>query len=530
MQWEYTFGKKITLTDYYKTYLHETTYSKSTSTVKGYVVDTETTFFKRNTTVNNVVSKSFSYSSGTATRYSYGSKYSLNKPVISLNNNTYTQCTMKVYNPNPVSVTYYDNDVNSSGYTTISAYSTITYNYAWSGGIYDTESHTFQGYFQAYQCYSSSTDSETVSKPYDVKPTLTEPSITIISNTNYSFLVRYTNNASTSVTMYTYNGNFSLSSGGTKDFTVTWSSSSVSLYAWASKSGYNDSDTARTTVTRPSLITPTAPTLEIMSNTYDNWIITIYNPNSYALDVYDNGGNLIVSSLSPKSSRQYGDSWSGTSKTVKCYFMGDSTTYGDSAFSSITITRPSKPVPVTLTAPTLLENNNTYTQCTVQVKNPNSVTCTYYDSDVGGSGYKDIGANSSITYDYAWTKGQYEQESHTFKGYLSASGYTSSTSTSLTISKPYDVKPTTMNSPSMNYTKGTGVYKTKYKVTVSNTNDFAVSATISGDDITTYTVNINANSFTYFYVDILAIEDRTYKTVFSKSGYSDTSRSMTIYV
>ena len=437
MNWEYTFAKKITLTDYYKSYLHETTYSKSTTTVKGYVVDTETTFFKRNSTSNNVTSKSFSYSSGTATRYSYGSKYQLSKPVISLNNNTYTQCTMKVYNPNPVTVTYYDRDVNSSGYTTISAYGTITYNYAWSGGIYDTESHTFSGYVEAYQCYGSSTDSETVSKPYDTKPTLTKPSITVLSNTNYSFTVRYTNNASTSVTMYTYNGNFSLSSGGTKDFTVVWSTSSVSLYAWASKTNYNDSDTARTTVSRPA-------------------------------------------------------------KTI-------------------------------LDAPTISLNNNTYTQCTIAVKNPNSVTCTYYDRDVSSSGYIDISANSTITYNYAWSKGQYEQETHIFEGYLTASGYTSSSTSKLSVDKPYDVKPV-LSSPIMSYTKGTGVLSTKYKITISNPNSTNVTCSYTGPDIDGYTVNINAKSFTYFYVDVLAIEDRTYKAVFSKSGYDDVSSTMTIYL
>ena len=435
MHWEYTFAKKITLTDYYKSYLHETTYSKSTSTVKGYVVDTETTFFKRNSTTNNIVSKSFSYSSGTATRYSYGSKYSLSKPVISVNNNTYTQCTIKVYNPNPVAVTYYDNDVNTSGYTSIGAYGTITYSYAWSKGIYDTESHTFQGYVSAYQCYDSNYDSETVSKPYDVKPTLTKPSITILDNTNYSFTVRYTNNASTSVTMYTYNGTFSLSSGGTKDYLVTWSTSSVSLYAWASKTDYNDSDTVRTTVTRPA-------------------------------------------------------------KTV-------------------------------LDDPIISLNNNTYTQCTISVKNPNSVTCTYYDNDVNSSGCIDIGAGKTITYNYGWSKGQYEKESHTFKGYLTSSGCTDSSVSSLSVDKPYDTKPI-LSAPIMSYAKGTGVYKTKYKITITNGNSTNVTCSYTGPDIDGYTVNINANSFTYFYVDVISIGSRTYKAVFSKSGYDDVSNSLTI--
>lgn len=434
MRWEYTFGKKITLTNYYKSYLHETSYSKSTSTVKGYRVDDETSFFKRNSTSNNVTSQSFSYSDGTATRYSYGSKYSLTRPTLSVNNNTYTQCTIKVYNPNPVTVTYYDRDVNSSGYTTISAYGTITYDYTWSGGIYDTETHSFSGYVEAYQCYGSSTRTLTVDKPYDTKPTLTAPSITILSNTNYSFTVRYTNNASTSVTMYTYNGNFSLSSGGTKEYTVTWSTSSVSLYAWASKSGYNDSDTARTKVTRPAKLELDAPVLSL--------------------------------------------------------------------------------------------NNNTSSQCTIAVYNPNSVSCTYYDRDISSSGYEDIGAKKTITYDYAWGYDEYTAESHTFSGYLTATGYTSSDTDSLSVTKPTETKKT-INAPIVSYAKGTGVLSTKYKITITNSNSFAVSYSIEGDDLSA-SGTLSANSSTTKTVNYLGITSRTYTTTFSADGADDASRVITI--
>lgn len=429
MNWSYTFAKDITLTDYYKQYLHQSSYTKSVSTKKAYIVDTSTTFFARNSTSGVTTSTSYNYTSSSATRYRYGSKYTLTKPQLSTSANTYTKCTIKVYNPNDTSVNYWDDNI---GYTTISAYGSYTYSYSWKNDQYTSESKTFKGYFTATNCYSSSTSSLSVDKPYDAKPTLTKPSITINYNTNYSFSVTYTNNASVTATLYTYNGNVSLTSGSSKTYTNIWSTSSVSLYAYASASGYTTSDTVRTTLTRPSLITPTAPSLDIMSNTYDNWIATIYNPNDVEFDVYDNGGTLIVSKLSPKSSQQYGDSWSGTSHTLKCYFMGDGTTYSDSAMSSLTITRPDAP------------------------------------------------------------------------------------------------KPSTMNSPAITYAKGTGNYKTKWKITVTNTNSFNVSATISGDDITTYTVNINANSFTYFYVDILAIEERTYKAIFSKDGYSDTSSTLTI--
>ena len=432
MKWTCIFAKSITLTDYFKTYLHETTYSQTVSTKKGYVVDSESSFFKRNGTNNNVISKSFSYSSGIATRYSYGSKYQLVAPEITLNNNIYTYCTIKVTNPNPVSVTYYDRDVSSSGSITIGANSYITYEYTWTKGQYEQETHTFSGYIEAYQCSSSSTSSLSVDKPYDTKPTLTSPSITISDNTNYSFNVTYTNNASVTAKLYTYNGNISLESGDSKTYTIIWSTSSLSVYAWASASGYNDSDTTRKTVTRPAQ--------------------------------------------------------------------------------------------TKLIAPKITLNNNTYTQCTIKITNPNSVACTYYDNDLG---HEDIPANGSIIYDYAWTKGQYEQETHTFSGYLTATGYTSSLASSLSVDKPYDVKPLDVSISAKATASSGGNVKFTLVISCDTSGSWTLDLSSSKSSIDFYKTGSGTGTFTYTVGASAVIGDTISVTLKYTSGTQTTTKTTT---
>ena len=76
--------------------------------------------------------------------------------------------------------------------------------------------------------------------------------------------------------------------------------------------------------------------------------------------------------------------------------------------------------------------------------------------------------------------------------------------------------------PTMDYTTATE-YTNKYKVYIRNNNDFNVTSTRSGSDITTTSVNVYANSFTYFFVDINSSIDRTYNCYFKSSGGSKSS-------
>lgn len=255
MKWTYTFAKYITLTDYYKQYLHETSYTSTTSKVKGYIKDTNSTFFLRNSASGTTTSSSLNYTSATATRYRYGSKYSLSAPVIEENNNTYTQCTIKVTNNNIVSVTYYDSDLSSSG-TTIAAGKSITYNYSWTKGQYEQESHTFQGYFSATNCTSSSTKSLSVSKPYDVKPTLSSPVLSYAKGTGLfkdKYKISITNNNSVEVD-YKKSGTDIITATGTisANSTISFYVDQLSSYSSRtytitfSKSGYDDRSSSLT--------------------------------------------------------------------------------------------------------------------------------------------------------------------------------------------------------------------------------------------------------------------------------------------
>ena len=440
-------------------------------------------------------------------------------PVITTNGNTYSYCEIMVTNKNNVDVTYYDRDVNDSGYIDIGAGESIYYTHDWSNDMYTSESHTFSGYFSASGYTSSDTSLLTVDKPVYVKtkiakkpvitlssnsytsytvivtnnnlytvafysqdldgalnissgssksftiswgtsatshtvsgyfsaynyydsdygtlsvtrpdkPTLTAPSIEEHTNTYTQLGLRYKNNASVKVTMTIDGTSYTISSGGYKDIIYSWySATTMTKSCTVSADNYN-SNSASETFTRPSLPKLTAPTLDIMSNTYEAVIFTVYNPNSVSADVYDTGGNCIISQLSPYSDQQYGKYYTGTAYTLSCYFMGDSTTCLDSSLSSLTATRPSKP---------------------------------------------------------------------------------------------------TLSAPQITYTQGTGTYKTKYLVNVYNPNSVACTLNYSGTDITSDSHSISAKGNYGWYVDVLTTyTSRTYKATLSASGYDDVSSSLTI--
>ena len=440
-------------------------------------------------------------------------------PVITTNGNTYSYCEIMVTNKNNVDVTYYDRDVNDSGYIDIGAGESIYYTHDWSNDMYTSESHTFSGYFSASGYTSSDTSLLTVDKPvyvktkiakkpvitlssnsytsytvivtnnnlytvafysqdldgalnissgssksftiswgttstshtvsgyfsaYDYydsdygtlsvtrpdKPTLTAPSIEEHTNTYTQLGLRYKNNASVKVTMTIDGTSYTISSGGYKDIIYSWySATTMTKSCTVSADNYN-SNSASETFTRPSLPKLAAPTLDIMSNTYEAVIFTVYNPNSVSADVYDTGGNCIISQLSPYSDQQYGKYYTGTAYTLSCYFMGDSTTCLDSSLSSLTATRPSKP---------------------------------------------------------------------------------------------------TLSAPQITYTQGTGTYKTKYLVNVYNPNSVACTLNYSGTDITSDSHSISAKGNYGWYVDVITTyTSRTYKATLSASGYDDVSSSLTI--
>ena len=87
----------------------------------------------------------------------------------------------------------------------------------------------------------------------------------------------------------------------------------------------------------------------------------------------------------------------------------------------------------------------------------------------------------------------------------------------------------TLTKPTITYSQGTGTYKTKYMVRFDNPNSTNATIHYSGSDISSYSVNVNAGSFTYVYVDILSTTTRTYTAYFTKDGYG-TSPTTTLKI
>ncbi len=108
---------------------------------------------------------------------------------------------------------------------------------------------------------------------------------------------------------------------------------------------------------------------------------------------------------------------------------------------------------------------------------------------------------------------------YTIKSYTPTSSFTMTSDATVTC----EYETPTLSAPSITYSQGTGTYKTKYKVTLYNYNSTNAKIHYSGSDIEDYSVNVGAGSFTYFYVEYLSLEDRTYSAYFTKDGYNDSN-------
>ena len=439
-------------------------------------------------------------------------------PVITTNGNTYSYCEIMVTNKNNVDVTYYDRDVNDSGYIDIGAGESIYYTHDWSNDMYTSESHTFSGYFSASGYTSSDTSSLTVDKPVYVKTKIAKkPVITLSSNSYTSYTVIVTNNNLYTVSFYSqdFDGALTISSGSSKSFTISWGTSATShtVSGYFSATNYYDSDYGTLSVTRPSKPTLTAPSIEEHTNTYTQLGLRYKNNASVTVTMVIDGTSYTVKSLEYKDITY---SWyTATTMTKSCTVSADN--YNSNSASE-TFTRPSLPK---LTAPTLSINNNTYDNVQFSIYNPNSTTCSLYDTS--GTLLMTLGAYKSdnLTYTYTGT-------SKTLSCYFMGDSTTclDSSLSSLTATRPS--KPT-LSAPQITYTQGTGTYKTKYLVNVYNPNSVACTLNYSGTDITSDSHSISAKGNYGWYVDVLTTyTSRTYKATLSASGYDDVSSSLTI--
>lgn len=198
MNWTYTFGKNMTVTDQHKKYWHIESYETDESEKKGYIVDTldisdidNSSFLKRNTgyKVGTIESASFDWSSAVVNIKRYESVLTLAAPEITLNGSTTTQYTLNIKNPNdPLAptlaptATFYSENLGDTTYD-IKPGESINLDFTWSKAADEPESVTYYGYLGAFHCNKSDTTTFIAKKTVTPKDLVPSASISLDSST-----------------------------------------------------------------------------------------------------------------------------------------------------------------------------------------------------------------------------------------------------------------------------------------------------------------------------------------------------------
>lgn len=207
MNWLYTFGKNMTVTDQHKKYWHIESYETDEAIKKGYVVDTleisnidNSTFLKRNSAykVGTIESAIFNWTDGTVSIKRYEEVYKLKAPTIELNGSTTTQYTLKITNPNdPLAptlaptATFYCQNLGEITYD-IEPGKYILLDFSWSKDPDVEESITYTGYFAAFHCTNSDNTSFVAKKTVAPKDLTCEATCVLDETTGAFKYVTYT--------------------------------------------------------------------------------------------------------------------------------------------------------------------------------------------------------------------------------------------------------------------------------------------------------------------------------------------------
>lgn len=181
-----------------------------------------------------------------------------------------------------------------------------------------------------------------------------------------------------------------------------------------------------------------------------------------------------------------------------------------------TITKPK----IKLSAPTLAINSNTYESVQFKITNTNDLAVDIVDTS--GSTIASLSSYGSdlVTYTYYASTKTLSVKAHTYD-----SDYEDSSLASLTATRP---SQSTLTAPNVSFARGTGTLtKNKYIITITNNNSIAVNYSITGTDLS-QSGTISANSSITTSVDYLSTSARSYITVFSATGCSDASTTITI--
>lgn len=410
MQLNYIFGKTITLNKYYKQYKHLTTYTSTSSSIKGYINDTRNTIFTRQGISGHMEEKSsYDWILGVCDIYTYGSVYELTSPTITEYSQNYDEFTVKVYNPNDVSCTFYSQNLADGQTYDIDSKKYITLTFSWDKASTEEESKTITGYFESNNCTGSSTSSCTIDKDVYVKPSIDyNPVFSTTSNDYNSCTYKVTNNNSYGVyyTSQDLSQDYYIESGGYVLFDYTWSydeytSESHTFAGYFIKSGYTDTSVVRYTINKPTETKSTCPTPSISINgnsyTYAEFAVTNTNTIYGFTFYYDNGSSSV--SVGAGKTVYIQKSYSGSSITLRGYFAKSG--WYDSSVVSKTATRPEQSLIVTISSAKC--SGELGGRCNVSFNvtsnKAGSFTWTAYaqDSHIDLSGSKSVSANISAS-------------------------------------------------------------------------------------------------------------------------------------
>ena len=345
-----------------------------------------------------------------------------------------------------------------------------------------------------YTLKSATSGGSTSLATYEQSATkLTEPTLEEGQNTYDRYEINITNPNDVTCQFYSqdlseYGGSVDIEAGATYSLTLTWGTteSSHTAKGYFSANGYKDSENDTLTITRPAETTYTLTVNYYVSNVpsgtkyYEIGGSQLVKISDYKISV----DNASYSTSDP--SEDFG--MNNKNQTLNMYYIGK------------------------LTAPILEEKNKDFNQYTIDVTNPNDVTCDFYSKelidDYGGS--VTIEAGATFEMELTWGSGS---TSHVVSGYLGASGYNNSNMQTITVERP------TISS----------LFNPILSIESETTNDFVLRVRNSNEVVikwywgyssnpTTYAGTISADS-----TDTLTITKTTNKTIFVKFIYEDLS-------
>lgn len=390
-----------------------------------------------------------STSGGSTSLATYEQVAQLTSPTYEEGQNTYTQYSIIVTNPNDVAVTFYSQDLldDYGGSVDIKANSSTEIKLTWGT---TATSHTVKGYVSATGYKDSDNSSITIDRPAETQYTLT---------VNY-----YVSNVASGTKYYEIAGSQVVH---ISDYKVSVDNA---VFSTSDPSEDFAMDNKNQSLNMYYIGKLTSPTYEEGNKDFYQYDIDIYNPNDvdcdfYSQDLSDYGGSVIIKS---KETKTITLTWASgaTSHTFSGYLSA--TDYADSTTKTITIDRPTI---TSLVKPTLVVQNETTSEFDLFIYNSNEVEVKYYygytstPTTYGGT----ISKESSTTLNITKTTNKTMFVKFVYEDISSQDS----------VSVPYIEQTTQLSAPiiTLDDEKTTNAV---YYYTIKNTNDIATSVYING--------------------------------------------------